>query len=183
MRLKLKKILAKEILVFAVIIIVSSIIYFSFELYERNARKSNAEITIKIKNTNKEIKNRTDSIQNLRSPLNLTEALKILKPWEKFDKNRKPKFNQSKPYEIDDEYGIKKKINPKKDSLKSIVFKNQILKLAKENKTLESQLVKDLNLESSYKKIIIILLILAYPIRLLIFGIIWSIRIVKRKEN
>jgi hypothetical protein len=183
MKLTQKKILAKEILVFAVIIIVSSIICFSFDLYDKNIRKSNAEISIKIRNINNEIKIKADLVNNLRSPLDLTGALKILRPWEKFDENEKPKFNPNKEYEIYDEYGIKKKIYAKKDSLMSISFKNQILKLAEQRKILESQVINNIDLKGSIKKSIIILLILLYPLRFLIIGIIWSMKILKRKEN
>jgi hypothetical protein len=183
MKLKQKKILAKEILVFAVIIIVSSIIYFAFNLYDQNIRKCNTEISIKIRNISSEIEIKADSLNNLRSPLNLTEALKILKPWEKFDEDGKPRFNPNKEYEIYDEYGIKKKINPKKDSLMSVSLKNQLLKLAEQRKILESQIVSKIDLKGRIKESIMILFILAYPLRFLIIGIIWSMKILKRKEN
>lgn len=183
MKLTQKKILAKEILVFSFVIIVSSIIYFSFDLYDKNIKKSNTAISINIRKTHSEIKIKADSLNILRSPLNLTEALKILKPWEKYEKNGKPKFNATKEYEIYDEYGIIKKIDPKKDSLMSVSLKNKILRLAEQRKILESQLTSNIDLKASIKKSIIILLVLAYPLRFLIIGTIWSIKILKRKEN
>lgn len=183
MKLKYKKLIAKEILVVVVVVIVSLIVYLAFELYDRNIRKDNAEMSIKIENISSEIQIKTDSLNNFRSPLDLTEALKILKPWGKFDRNGKPKFNPNKTYEIYDEFGIKKKVNPKKDSLKSIILKKQILKLGKQRKLFESQLISNIDLKSSIQKSIILLLLLAYPVRFLILGAVWSIKVLKRMEN
>lgn len=183
MKLQKKKILAKEILLFGGVIIVSSIVWFSFHIYNKNIKKSNTEILIEIRKINGEIRIKTDSLNNLRSPLDLTEALKIVKPYDKFDKNGKTKYNPNKTLEIYAEYGIKIKIDPKKDSLMGVSFKNQIWKLANQRKLLELQLVSDIDVEKSIKNSIIILLIMAYPLRFLIIGAIWSMKILKMKEN
>lgn len=183
MKLREKKIVAKEILVFAVLTIVIPIIYFSLDLYDKNIKKSNAETSIKIKNISAEIKIKADSLDNLQTTFNVTEAFKIEKPLGKFDENGQQKFNLNTENQISDEYGIKNEIDIKKDSLKCVSLKNQILKLNEQRKIVESQLDNNIDLKSSLKKALLIILILAYPLRFLIMSTIWSLKILNRKEG
>ena len=100
MKLTHKKNIAKEVIVFATLLIVSSVIYFSIKFYDKSIRKTNAEISIKIRNIDREIKIITDSIQG---SIDLKGAIGILKPWEQYslkDKQKIPTGYANKNYSL-----------------------------------------------------------------------------------
>ncbi len=186
MKLIQKKIIAKELLVFVTLLILSSVIYFSFEFYDKSIRKTNAEISIKIRKIDREIKFITDSIQG---STDLKGAIGILKPWELYSLNVKQKIptysEVTKRLQKDNSFTPPDDailLNPKKDSLNNVILVNQILKIGKQRNILESHLISNIDTNQSIKNSIIILLILVYPIRFLILGIIWSVKILKKNE-
>ena len=183
MKLSRKKIIAKEILIITFILITCAIVYIISLNLENFAKNKNAAISKKIDNIGQTVNKKLHLIENLNPRIDLNDISSDLKPWQTFNRNGKPRFDATKPYIILDSDFYKKfpKITERlrKDSIKGISLKKNIIDLIKKRKILESQITKNYDISLTMKYFICCLLILAYPLRLIILGVIWSIKIIK----
>lgn len=183
MKLSRKKIIAKEILILTSILITSVIGYIIIVNLENYTKNKNADIVLKIEKIGQNVNAKMDSIESLYPRIDLSEIISELKPWEKFNENGKPRFDTNKPYIILDSDFYKKfpEITKKlkNDSLKGLSLKKNVVNLINKRKILESQIIKNYDITLTLEYLIGCLLILAYPLRLIILAVIWSIKIIK----
>ena len=190
MELKHRKIIAREILIIVSIIFVYSLVYVCTLFFDNHIKNVTQETLIEKQHVEKSIEIKKEQILTLRPPIFLPDAIRLMKPWEKYQENNKPKFDPSKSYII--VYCTSKtdclKSNPnlkeklKKDSIQSLVIKQEIFDLKKKKQVLTTELQKKYDTSSIVKNTLKLLLIIFYPFRIIFLGTVWSIRTLKKKS-
>ena len=202
MTLKNKKIIAREILIIVLTTLISLLSYIGLSLYNNHSEKVATKVIPEIQQIQKLINFKQQKVNGLQNEFEEIIELKK-KPWQKNnvaeddDQNSKPKFDPNKPYKIVEEKDISKskrrsidlsgvdellKSENRKYSIKIKALNSEIVKLKKRKKVLTSQLLNYYDTEKITKRILLLLLIIFYPVRLIFIGTIWSIKVLKKSN-